>query len=902
MPGLRLVLVDAPNFIFRAFHALPPLTGPGGEPTGAIYGFVTMMQKLVRDLKPTHLAVVFDAQGKTFRDEAFAEYKGTRKETPPELIAQFGPIREAVAAWRAPLLEAPGFEADDVIATLARRGEAAGMEVLIASGDKDLCQVVSEHVKLVDTMKDRITGPAEVVEKFGVGPSQVIDVQALAGDSVDNVPGVPGIGGKTAAALIQKAGSVEALLENPDLAGRPKIAQALRDHAADARLSRMLVTLRLDAPSPTSLDDLLVRPADPSALRAIFTRFGFTRLLKDLPAGGPTLDRAGYRTVETPDSLRPLLPSLATPRGFSFATLATSRDGMRAALVGLAFSTADGEAFYVPVGHSPMLGGKQVPLEAALEALRPVMADPGVPKAAHDAKFDLLLFGRLGVEVKGLACDPMLAAYVLDPGKPNDAEFLALEHLGLRMTSASDMGGRSRAAVSFDNVDIASASTVACESADVAGRLCRALAPKLDLEGLLPLFRDVEMPLLDVLVGMERTGIRVDASCLRELSGEFERRLAVLRDAIFEAAGETFNIDSTRQLQRILFEKLKLQPGKKTRTGFSTDASVLEKLAGDHPVPARIVAFRTLAKLKSTYVDALPAAIHPVTGRIHTTFSQAVASTGRLSSLEPNLQNIPIRTEEGRRIRRAFVPEAGWRLLSADYSQIELRLLAHVSGDPALVEAYRSGKDVHARTAAEVFGVSEDLVTPEMRGQAKVVNFGVIYGMSAHGLAQQLGIDRAVAARYIEAYFRRYAGVRAYLDRTLEETRRTGSVRTLLGRRRPLPDINSADGNARAAAERMAVNAPVQGSAADLIKVAMIRVARDLRRSGLRARMLLQVHDELVFEVPEAEIPRLADLVTEAMEKALDLSVPLVVELSAGPNWGDLETLPRGEAASTPSP
>ncbi len=889
MPRETLVLVDAPNFIFRAFHALPRLSSPDGAPTGAIYGFVSMLQKLVRELKPTHLAVVFDPKGRTFRDEAYAEYKATRSETPPELVVQFDPIRDVVRAFRAPLVETPGFEADDAIATLARRGEAAGMDVVIASGDKDLCQVVTEKVKLLDTMKDRMSGPAEVKEKWGVPPEGIVELLALMGDSVDNVPGVPGIGEKTAAALVQKAGTVEALLANPDLAGRPKIAQALRDHAADARLSKMLVTVRTDAPVAESLDELRLKPADPAALRALFTKFGFTRLLKDLPAEEQALSRAGYRAVETSAGVRELAAGLRAAGAFSFAVLGTSREGMRAALVGMAFSTGAGDGAYVPLGHSPMLAPKQPPRDETLAALRPLFEDAAIAKSAYDAKFDLLVLARLGIAVHGLACDPMLAEYVLDPAKPNDLESLAIAHLGARMTPAADLAGRGRGAVSFDSVDVASASAAGCETADVAGRLAKILPPKLEKEGLASLFRDVEMPLLEVLFRMERTGVRVDAGFLATLGAEFDRRLATMRDAIFEAAGETFNIDSTKQLQRILFEKLKLTPGRKTKTGFSTDAGVLEGLAAEHPVPARIVEFRMLAKLKSTYVDALPAAINPATGRIHTTYSQAVAATGRLSSNDPNLQNIPIRTEEGRRIRRAFVTEPGWKLVSADYSQIELRLLAHVSGDPALLDAYRSGKDVHARTAAEVFGIPEDQVTKDQRAHAKVVNFGVIYGMGAHGLAQSLGIDRASAAKYIDAYFRRYAGVRAFLDRTLEETRKTGYVRTLLGRRRPLPDINASDGNLRSAAERMAVNAPVQGSAADLIKVAMIRVDRALRDSGLRARMLLQVHDELVFEAPEGEVPRLVAIVTEGMEKAMELQVPLKVDVAVGENWGSLK-------------
>ncbi|MEK7467477.1 MAG: DNA polymerase I [Planctomycetota bacterium] len=889
MPREVLVLVDAPNFIFRAFHAMPRLSGPNGEATGAIYGFIAMLQKLVRELKPTHLGVVFDPPGKTFRDDMYAEYKATRSETPPELVTQFDPIREVVRAFRAPLVETPGFEADDAIATLARRGEAAGMDVVIASGDKDLCQVVTEKVKVLDTMKDRMSGPAEVKEKWGVPPEGIVDLLALMGDSVDNVPGVPGIGEKTAAALVQKAGTVEALLANPELAGRPKIVQALRDHAADARLSKTLVTVRTDAPVSESLEDLRVKPADQAALRTLFTRFGFTRWLKELPAEEQALPQGGYRAVETLEGVRELERALRAAGGFSFSIMGTSREGMRAALVGLAFSTAPGTGVYVPLGHSPMLAPKQAPRDESLAVLKPLLEDPAIPKSAYDAKFDLLVFSRMGIELKGLSCDPMLAEYVLDPAKANDLESLAISHLGARMTPAADLAGRGRGAVSFDGVDVASATAAGCEAADVAGRLARLLPAKLDKEGLGPLFRDVEMPLLEVLFRMERTGVLVDASFLATLGAEFDRRLAKVRDAIFEAAGETFNIDSTRQLQHVLFEKLKLTPGRKTKTGFSTDAGVLEKLASEHPVPARIVEFRMLAKLKSTYVDALPAAINRTTGRIHTTYSQAVAATGRLSSNDPNLQNIPIRTEEGRRIRRAFVTEPGWKLVSADYSQIELRLLAHVSGDAALVDAYRNGKDVHARTAAEVFGVPEEAVTRDQRAHAKVVNFGVIYGMGANGLAQSLGIDRGSAARYIEAYFRRYAGVREFLDRTLEETRKTGYVRTLLGRRRPLPDINASDGNLRSAAERMAVNAPVQGSAADLIKVAMIRVDRALRESGLKARMLLQVHDELVFEAPEPEVKRLLAIVVEGMEKAMDLSVPLKVDVAVGDNWGELK-------------
>ncbi|NUN49992.1 MAG: DNA polymerase I [Candidatus Brocadiae bacterium] len=882
-----LVLVDAPNFAFRAFHALPRFTSPSGEPTGAVFGFATMLQRLVRELKPTHLAVVFDPPGRTFRDDLYGEYKATRAETPPDLVSQFGPIREVVQAFRAPLVEAPGFEADDAIGTLARMGEAAGMQVWIATGDKDLCQVVTDRVKIVDTMKDRVSGPREVEEKFGVPPRQVVDVLALMGDSVDNVPGVPGVGEKTATALVQKAGSVEALLEAPDLAGRPKIAQALRDHAADARLSKVLVTIRYDVPVGP-LEDLRVRPVDTAALRALYTRCGFTRLLKELPAEEVPAAKTESRVVDTLEGVAALAAALRQAGRFAFAILGTSREGMRAGIVGIAAAWEKGAGVYVPLGHSPMLAPRQPAREAALELLRPVFEDPAVTKTAHDAKFELLVLLRHGIRVAGLDCDPMLAAYVLDPAKPNDLESLAIEHLGVRPASVADLAGRGRAAVSFEAIDPAGTAPHACETAGAAAALAGVLLPKLAPEGLDGLFRDVEMPLLGVLVRMESAGIGVDVEGLRALGAEFDRRLTGLRDAIYEAAGETFNIDSTRQLQRILFEKLGLTPGRKTKTGFSTDAAVLESLAAEHPVPARIVAFRALAKLKSTYVDALPAAVNPQTGRIHTTFSQAVAATGRLSSNDPNLQNIPVRTEEGRRIRRAFLAAPGCRFVSADYSQIELRLLAHVSGDPALVDAYRTGSDVHARTAAEVFGVPEDRVTDEQRRQAKVVNFGVIYGMSAHGLAQQLRVPRDTAALWIEAYFRRYAGVRAFLDRTLEDTRRTGFVRTLLGRRRPLPDINAPDGNLRNAAERMAVNAPVQGSAADLIKVAMIRIDRALAQGGFRSRMLLQVHDELLFEVPEGEESRLTELAVREMEGAIQLSVPLKVEVSAGARWGEM--------------
>jgi DNA polymerase-1 len=836
-----------------------------------VFGFVQMMRKLVADEKPDALAIVFDPHGKTFRDGLYADYKATRAETPQDLVAQFGPIREYVEASGAALVEAEGFEADDAIATLARRGEAAGMEVVIASGDKDLAQVVSEKIALLDTMKGRKSGPAEVKEKWGVGPERITDLLAMMGDAVDNVPGIPGVGEKTAAALAQ-AGTLEELIADPEKSGKPRLAKLLREHAESALLSKQLVTLRFDAPVPP-LEALAPREADSEKLRDLYGRMGFGRLLRELPHGpAPAAETA--QTVLAAAELAALAPALAN--GFGLHLTTGPGGGMHAALAGVALSPPGA---YVAVGHAPMLSPKQVRPAELAAVLGPLLADPAVPKWAHDGKRAILVLSRLGIELRGLAGDSMLSQYVLDPTAKNLLSAVSQEALGAAVLPPAGAG----------DADPAAVASPAAACARAAREACAALAPRIESAGLSPLLRDIDMPMLEVLARMERTGVLVDTAYLAGLSSEFEKRLVEVQKAIFEAAGESFNIDSTKQLQRVLFEKLKLAAGRRTKTGYSTDAAELERLASEHPVPAKIVEHRMLSKLKSTYVDALPLCVHPATGRIHTTFDQAVAATGRLSSNDPNLQNIPIRTEEGRRIRRAFVTSPGWKLLSADYSQIELRLLAHVSGDPALVDAFRHGRDVHARTAAEVFGVAEDAVTSDQRRHAKVVNFGIVYGMSAHGLAQSLGIDRATAARYIDAYFRRYAGVRAWLDRTLEETRRDGFVRTLHGRRRPLPGIRSSDPASRAAAERMAVNAPLQGSAADLIKVAMIRLDRALAERGMQARMLLQVHDELLFEAPEAELESLDRLARETMEGAMALDVPLLVETCRGAHWSELE-------------
>lgn len=888
----RLVIVDAANTLYRAFFALPPLRNSAGLPTNSVYGFVNMLQKVIREERPDHVVVVFDAPGGSFRQRVYPAYKATREAQPEDLSAQFPVAREVVDAYRIPMLQVPGVEADDVIATLVAEAPDDA-EIVIVSTDKDLMQLVNERVSLLDTMKDRRFGPAEVEERFGVPPSQLLDVRALVGDASDNIPGVKGIGEKGAAQLIREWGSLEKLLAHAADVGAKRAREALQAHASDAELSKKLATLESRVPLPVAFADLRVQEPDRERLRALFERLEFTRLLQGLEAGAaPARGSAGEAVVAKPaapleivvldgdDAPEALCRALAAERRLTLVAVTAGEGAYRESLLGIAFALGDARAAWVPVRPGDFDSGALLAATAPL-----VMGGAARPWAGPASKRVQRLFGEHGLSVPPPAFDPELAAYLLDPASARGVESLSTQLLGRTLASFEDLVGRGAKALEPALLPAGALSAWACERVATLRALEPLLEERLVRDGLAPLLAEVELPLTGVLARMEEAGVRIDESFLRELSRVWERDLERLASEIHGLAGETFQIGSPKQLQRILFEKLALPPQKRTKTGFSTDEDVLEQLAQRHELPAKILAYRHLAKLKSTYVDALPPLVCAGTGRIHPTFVQTGAATGRLSCTNPNVQNIPIRSADGVRIREAFVPAEGARLVSADYSQVELRILAHYSGDESLIEAFRCGEDIHRRTWAEVAGKKPEDVTAEERARAKAVNFGIIYGSSAYGLANQLGIPGAEAQATIDAYFARYRGVRRFLDDTIATASRDGFVRTFLGRRRYLPDLRSRNRTLRNAAERMAVNTVIQGTAADLIKKAMVQVDGWISAEGLRTRMILQVHDELVFEAPVAEEARVRAEVPTLMQAVLSLQVPLVVDVGAGASW-----------------
>jgi len=881
----RLFLIDGSSYIYRAYFAIRHLSNSQGMATNAIYGFTNMLLKVIRELKPDQLAVIFDSKGPTFRKEIYPDYKANRAAMPEDLVPQIPYIKRIVQAFNLPGIEMPGYEADDIIATLAKKFSAEGMDVTVVTGDKDLMQIVDDHIQLLDTMKDKVYGPAEVAERFG-GADKVVEVQALSGDSSDNIPGVPGIGEKTAKMLIDEFGDVETLLANLDqLKGKRR--ENLENYADLARLSKKLVTLvdNLDL----EVDDHAFTLAEPDreALTELFKECEFYKLLQEFSIDTKNrAESAGYLVVLTESDLDELVAALEQSERFAFDTETTSLDAMRADLVGLSFAVTAGEAWYVPVGHHYLGMPEQLPLDIVLEAVRPLLASPHQLKIGQNLKYDILVLARAGVEVGGPIYDTMLASYLANPAtRSHGMDNLAAELLNYHTISYSEVAGSGKKQIGFEEVEVEKATTYAAEDADITLRLYEKLVPMVTEQHQDGLLNDVEMPLLQILAGMERAGIRINPEFLGGLSADMEKKLAVLETEIHQLAGGPFNIGSPKQLGEVLFENLGLPKGKKTKTGWSTDVEVLNKLAEDHEIAAKILDYRSLMKLKGTYTDALPKLIHPETGRIHTSFNQAVTATGRLSSSDPNLQNIPIRTEEGRRIREGFIPSDGCVLLSADYSQVELRILAHMADEPALKEAFARGEDIHRSTASEVLGLFPEMVTDEQRRAAKAINFGVVYGISAFGLAKQLGINRREAQQFIDTYFERYPGIRTFMDACIAEAREKMYVTTLLGRRCAIPEINSKNGAVRGYAERNAINYPVQGSAADIIKVAMVKIAARLAKEGLQARMLLQVHDELVFDVPQAELEKVSALVKSEMQGAVDLSVPLLVEVGSGRNW-----------------
>lgn len=893
----RLYLIDVNNWIFRAFHAIRGLSSSSGMPTNAAFGFTQMLLKLLDEERPTHVVAVQDGDELGFRREQYDGYKANRPPLPEDLAPQFEPIFQIIDALGVRRCLAAEFEADDVIATLTRAAVADGWDVMILSSDKDLAQLVSERVTMWDTMAEKRYGPAEVQEKWGVPPARIRDLLALCGDTSDNVPGVRGIGAKGAAALIQEFGSLEGIYASLG-AIKGKKRELLETARGDAFLSLELVTLRDDAPVPCALGDYRLGAPDTDRLHTLFRALEFRRLADRFQPTlfgreGAAAEAAnarfgeGVTVVTDAAALDGLVTALERAETCAFALETTSTSVVDARIVGLSFATGPARAWYVPVAHSGLVEvPPQLPLARVLAALGPALRREGARLVAHDHKFPVTVLARHEVPVGALAFDPMLASYLLDPGTyRHGLEELAQQWLGFQATARADLCGKGRDQVPFERIPVDRAAAYAGQRVQVAFRLAQVMAEPVEAAGLGELLRTLELPLARVLGRMERHGLMVDVARLESLSRRFAERMIALEREAHTLAGVAFNLGSPKQLAEVLFDRLQLTPKRRTKTGRSTDSAVLEALAEEHELPRVICDWRQVQKLRGTYADALRQLVHPATGRIHTTFQQAVAATGRLSSADPNLQNIPVRTEEGREIRGAFVAPPGFLLMSADYSQIELRVLAHLSGDEALTRAFQDGADVHTRTAAEIFGVPEDAVTRDQRRQAKAINFGIVYGMGANRLSRDIAVPRTEAQDIIARYFRRYAGVKRYLDGTVETARRTGEVRTMLGRRRRLPELAAAEPQVRAFGERTAVNTPVQGSAADIIKMAMLRVQDALEAEGLRSTMVLQVHDELLLEVAEEERARVEVLVRDAMEHVHPLRVPLRIDIHTGPDW-----------------
>jgi DNA polymerase-1 len=889
-----VILVDGSSYLFRAFHALPPLTNSKGQPTGAVYGVINMLRKLRDEYKPEYMAVVFDAKGKTFRHDIYKDYKANRPPMPDDLKSQIEPLHKLVKAMGFPLISVDGVEADDVIGTLATTATQRKKEMLISTGDKDLAQLVSPHVTLINTMNNQVLDEAGVENKFEVPPERIIDYLTLVGDTSDNIPGVPKVGPKTAVKWLKQYDSLDNLVEHAEEVSG-KIGENLRNSLEALPLSRELVTIRCDLELDLDLDDLKMQPADDETLHDMYVDLEFRTWLDDMAATDETsaakkTAAANYQTVLSKQEFDVWLKRLKAADAFAFDTETTSLNYMVARVVGVSFAVKTGEAAYVPFGHDYPGAPKQLTEKQVLGALKPLLESAKKAKIGQNLKYDAHVLANHGIQMQGIAEDTMLESYVLDSTQRHDMDNMALRLLGHETIHFEDIAGKGAKQLTFNEIDLEQAGPYAAEDADITLQIHHKLSAQLKAEKkLMSVYRDIELPLLPVLQKIERNGVKVDVPMLKKQSKQLAKSIVEIEQQAFDVAGESFNLASPKQLQAILFDKLGLKPKRKTPKGQSSTAEdVLQEFADEgEELPALILKHRSMSKLRSTYTDKLPEQVNAETGRVHTSYNQTVAATGRLSSTDPNLQNIPIRSEEGRRIRQAFIAEKGYCLLAADYSQIELRIMAHLSQDDSLLKAFSEGLDIHKATAAEVFGVSVDQVDSNQRRAAKAINFGLIYGMSAFGLARQLSIGRYEAQEYVDLYFARYPGVKAYMDSTREHAHDQGYVETVFGRRLYLPEINSRNGQRRQYAERTAINAPMQGTAADIIKRAMISVDQALGKQKIDARVVMQVHDELVVEVEEKQADKLAALLHSNMESAAELSVPLIVEVGKGSNWDE---------------
>ncbi len=898
------ILVDGSSYLFRAYHAMPDMSNSKREPTGTIYGVINMMRRLLKDYDPENLAVVFDAKGKTFRNDMYKEYKANRPPMPDDLQQQIEPIHNIIKAMGLPLICVPGVEADDVIGTLSEQATKLGIDTIISTGDKDMAQLVNKHVSLVNTMTDVYMDVEGVKEKFGVPPERIIDYLALIGDTADNVPGVPKVGPKTAVKWLNQYDSIDGIIHHADEI-KGKVGENLREFLSQLPLSRDLVTIKCDVELDEDPETLKRQKPDHAVLSELYGHYEFKSWLAEANAGGSPTDTASgnknnaaakvqdievnYETLFSEKELDKWLNKLKKADCFSFDLETTSLDYMQAEIVGLSFSIKEGEAAYVPVAHNYLGVPDQLDRHLVLEKFKPLLEDETICKLGQNLKYDMNVLGNYDIRMQGIQHDTMLASYVLDSTLRHNMDDMAVRYLSYSTTHYEDVAGKGAKQVTFDQVDIETAAPYAAEDADITLRLHNVLWPQLkETPSLAKIYQEIELPLLPVLSRMERNGVLLDVIMLAKQSKKLTQRLKELELEIYDIAGEEFNIGSPKQLQVILFEKLELPVISKTPKGQpSTAESVLQELAHDYPLPKLILEYRSLSKLKSTYTDKLPQQVEPTTGRVHTSYQQAVAATGRLSCTDPNLQNIPVRTEEGRRIRQAFVAAPGYKMVAADYSQIELRIMAHLSADQGLLNAFAQGLDVHSATAAEVFSVAVDEVTKDQRRSAKAINFGLIYGMSAFGLAKQLDITRPEAQQYVDLYFQRYPGVKNYMEQTKEKAKEDGYVETVFGRRLYLHEINAKNGMRRQYAERTAINAPMQGTAADIIKRAMIDLDKAIQHGKLDMRMIMQVHDELIFEIKESDVESAIKLITEKMEQAATLAVPLVVDVGTGINWDE---------------